>query len=74
MLDAIAILREEKGIDDLGRPVSPLVPRPQQPGADERVRDLVQRWWRELGQDVDAELPPAELPRLIAELEALAGH
>lgn len=68
MLDAIAILREEKGLEDLGRPVSPLVPRGGQRGVDPEVRDLVQRWWVELGEDMSAELDRVSVERLMEEL------
>src|SRR5438045_7101463 len=71
VLDAIAVLRGEKGMEDLGRPLSPLVRRGQA-GADAAVRALAQRWWTELGGSPDAELDEAALERLSAELRALA--
>lgn len=71
LLDAIAILREEKSLDDLGRPVSPLVPRRPGAGVDPPVRDLVQRWWHTLGEDVNATLTAPALASLTAELHAL---
>ncbi len=71
MLDAIAILAGEKTLADLGRPISPLVPRGprgQAAGADPAVRTLVQRWWAELHQDTSAELDVAQTARLRHEL------
>jgi hypothetical protein len=73
MLDAIAILSGAKNLEDLGRPVSPLVPRRPERGVEPPVKDLVQRWWHELGEDVNATLAPEALERLTAELQAL-GH
>ena len=73
--DAIAILRGEKTLDDLGRPLSPLVrraPPGTAGGADARVRDLARRWYASLGDDPAAELSTAQLEALIAELDALA--
>lgn len=71
LLDAIAILREEKSLDDLGRAVSPLVPRRPGGGVDARVRDLVQRWWHTLGENVNATLDADTLSTLISELHDL---
>lgn len=74
LLHAIDILAGEKTIDDLGRPVSPLIPRPpgSTPGADPAVRDLAQRWFAESGNDINAELDDFALARLRTELHALA--
>ncbi len=72
LLDAIAILRQEKGLDDLGRPVSPLVPR-RDAGVEPLVRDLVQRWWRTLGEDVNATLDDASIEFLRDELRTLSS-
>lgn len=73
LLTAIEILRERVRLEDLGRPVSPLVPRPRERGSDADVRELVQRWWREMGEDVNATVGGEELARLVAELKAIAG-
>lgn len=75
LLDAIAILRNEKTLDDLGRPVSPLLRRATGSGgdADPAVRDLAQRWFAALGASVDAELDDHQLAALNAELQALRG-
>lgn len=74
LLDAIAILAGEKTLADLGRPVSPLVPRGprgQAAGADPAVRTLVQRWWAELGEDTAANLDADATARLREELERI---
>lgn len=73
--EAISLLREEKTLDDLGRPLSPLVrrgPPGSAGGADARVRALAQRWYETLGSRPDAELSPEQLRDLIAELDGLA--
>ncbi len=74
LLDAIAILAGEKSLADLGRPISPLVPRNprgQAAGADPAVRTLTQRWWSELHEDITAELDASTLVRLRDELQHL---
>jgi hypothetical protein len=37
------------------------------------VRELVQRWWRALGEDVNATVDAEALGRLVAELRGLEG-
>lgn len=76
LLDAVAILREEKDLDDLGRPVSPLVSRAMGPRGDVEpaVRELAQRWFAKLGSSVAAELSSDQLTDLLAELAALAAQ
>lgn len=71
LLSAIEILDGRLTLEDLGRPVSPLVPRPRQRGSEPRLRALVQRWWNDLGEDVNATLDRAALDRLAHELRAL---
>jgi hypothetical protein len=71
LLQSIAILRGERSMDDLGRPTSPLVRRPSPPGATEAVRELVQRWFADLGEDANALLDDPTLRRLVSEIEAL---
>ena len=70
LVEAIAILRGEHTLDDLGRPTSPLVPRPRsrQSGADDAVKELVQRWFRELGGDANAPLTRDQLARFLTEV------
>lgn len=73
MLDAIAILREERSMEDVGRPQSPLVRRPggaAGAGVTPGVRALVQRWFAELG-DANAELDDEAVARFRAELVAI---
>lgn len=73
LVDAIALLREEKTLADLGRALSPLVPRPRgrEAGADTAVKDLVQRWFAALGSDANAEIGEDEADRFAAEAAAL---
>ncbi|MGH2609015.1 MAG: hypothetical protein ACRDHF_07980 [Tepidiformaceae bacterium] len=68
VLDAISILEGSRQLEDLGRAVSPLVPRRGERGVDPAVRELVQRWWRELGEDVNAELDVVGVKMLVQEL------
>ena len=70
MLDAIAVLEGNKRMDDLGRPVSPLIPRGRA-GADPAVMEIAQRWFAALGSDVEAGLTVSQLEGLRAELVAL---
>lgn len=73
LLDAVCILCGEKTMEQLGRPLSPLVRRPSQgAGATVEVRALAQRWWAELGGSPGAALDEAAVARLRADLQALA--
>lgn len=76
VLAAIDILEGTKSLDDLGRPLSPLVSRMAGAGsgADDAVKALAQRWLAALGGDVQAELDEAQLAGLKAELSALAAE
>lgn len=72
VLHAVAILQGAESIEDLGRPVSPLVPRgPGSGGAAPAVRDLATRWFALLGSDVNAVMTPEQLEAFVAELRAL---
>lgn len=72
VLHAIAILQGAERIEDLGRPVSPLVPRgPGAGGAVPAVRDLAMRWFARLGSDVSAVMTAEQLDAFIAELRAI---
>lgn len=75
VLDAIAILQGEKTLDDLGRPVSPLVSRVTGAGsgATPGVRALAQQWFARQASDVTYELPDEELADLREALGALAA-
>jgi hypothetical protein len=74
LLDAIEILAGTKSMEDLGRPVSPLIPRPPGtvPGATPAVRELVQRWFAHTGSDVNVDLDAESLARLQQDLHDLA--
>jgi hypothetical protein len=72
VLHAVAILRGELRIEDLGRPVSPLVPRGPGAGAAEpAVRDLAMRWFAILGNDVSAVMTAEQLEAFVSEVRAL---
>jgi len=73
LLEAIAILRDEKTMEDLGRPVSPFLRSALGPQGDAEppVRELAQRWFAQLGSDINAHVSGAELDTLIAEIQAL---
>jgi hypothetical protein len=72
VLEAIAILRGERDLPDLGRGVSPLVPRGAGRGlVAQAVRDLVQEWFERLRRDVTAELSEGALASFEAEVLAL---
>ncbi len=72
LIDGLAILLEEKTLDDLGRALSPLVRRGSgRGGATAGVRALAQRWYAALGEDARASLDAETLTRLRAELEVL---
>lgn len=73
LLDAIAVLLGEKTIDDFGRPLSPLVRRPD-PAVPPAVRSLAQRWYARLGSDVTATLDDAAIAELRAEIAALGDE
>lgn len=75
VLHAIAVLRGEESMESLGRPRSPLVPRPPGgPGADPRVRVVAQRWFARLGGEVTAELDEEQLAELRSDLTEIAGN
>lgn len=75
MLSAVAILREEMTLDDLGRPQSPLVSRMTGAGsgAEPAARELAQRWFARFGKDVTREFSEAELDEFLGEVRALAS-
>ncbi|MCK9520314.1 MAG: hypothetical protein M0R74_15015 [Dehalococcoidia bacterium] len=75
LLDAIAILREEKTMENLGRPMSPFLGRAMgtRGEVEPPVRELAQRWFARLGSSINAELEGDELAALIEELRALAA-
>lgn len=74
LVHAIDILKGRMTLEDLGRAVSPLVRRvPPGMGSTVQpaVRDLVQRWYAELGSNHAATMSEAHLTQLRAELERL---
>ena len=74
LVHAIDILTDQLAIEDLGRPLSPLVRRTP-PGMGSTVQlavqELVQRWYAELGSNHAATMTEAHLARLRTDLEAL---
>ncbi len=74
LIEAVAILRGEKSVEELGRPVSPLVSRSSQ-GAEveQTARELVQHWFFAVGQDINAALDEDETALLLLQLAGLTG-
>ncbi len=71
---ALAIQRGQMTMDELGKPLSPLVqryPRGAGPGVAPAVQALVQRWFAELGT-ATAPLSEEQMERLRGELNALS--
>ncbi len=66
---AIRILREELTLDDLGRPVSPLIPRRGHGGSSPEVRAFAQRWYGQVGNDPHTELTHGQLEQMLSELD-----
>jgi hypothetical protein len=71
LLSAIAILREEASLEDLGRPLSPMIRR-REAGSDPEVRAFAQRWFAKLGEDPHAELGGDQVDEMLRELSSLA--
>lgn len=71
LLHAVALLLGEQSMDDLGRPVSPLVRR-SGGAVDPRVRELVRRWFAALGSDIQATIEGDDLARFLDEVRALS--
>lgn len=67
---AVGVLGGQLGLDDLGRPRSPLVPRGES-GVSAPVRALAQRWYARLGSDVLAVLTAEQVAELLAELDTI---
>lgn len=74
VLSAIRILRNEIALEDLGRPVSPLIPRRGTPGSTPEVRAFAQHWMELLENDVHRELTSEQLEAIVAELQNLRGN
>ncbi len=74
VLDAMAVLEGAVTIEQLGRRVSPLVPKPPGgTGVHERVRKFAQGWVTRPGNDPTCPLGPERLALLRDELAGLAG-
>lgn len=74
LLVAIDLLQGTKTLDDLGRPISPLVSRMTGAGsgAIPEVKALAQRWFARQGGEVTHELSEEELAEFRAEAGALS--
>lgn len=68
---AVDVLVGRATMEDIGRPLSPLVRRPAGGGAEPRVRALAQRWFAALGNDAMGELDAEKLAAFETELAAL---
>jgi antitoxin (DNA-binding transcriptional repressor) of toxin-antitoxin stability system len=74
VLDALAVLEGSVTIVELGRPVSPLVPKPPGgTGVHERVREFARAWVTRSGNDPTCPLGPERLSLLRDELAGLMG-
>lgn len=70
---SLRILKGESSMDDLGRPLSPLVPRGASPGSTPGARAFAQRWYQSVGGDPRAELTPAQVEQMERELSSSPG-
>lgn len=71
MLDAIAVLLEEKRLEDVGPMLSPLIPRRGGASVRPEIQELAQRWFARLGGTPAASLNDEELAELRTELQGL---
>jgi hypothetical protein len=65
---AVAVLRENVTLADLGAAPSPLVPRSRSTPVSGPVRELVQRWFADLGSDPLVEIDEEGIEVFLAEL------
>ncbi len=73
LLEAVALLREEKTLADLGPALSPLVRRAPGGGSvDPKVRELVQRWFEQLGRDPNAAIHADAVERFLEQARLLS--
>ena len=71
--EAVALLREEKTMADLGPALSPLVRRAAGGGSvDPKVRELVQRWFEQLGRNPNAEIDADAVERFLEQARLLS--
>ena len=69
---ALDILQGARTLESVGRPLSPLVRRPPGgPSVEPNLRELIQRWWTELGSDPQAELGATGIATFLAALAAM---
>jgi hypothetical protein len=72
LLLSLEILLEDRKLEELGRPVSPMLRRPgEQKGVDAGVRELVQEWFARLGHDANSELAGETLKAFRRDIRAL---
>jgi len=72
LIAAVAILQGELTVEDLGRPVSPLLRAARGPQSVEpAVRALVQSWFQRVGGSGEAEIGGEQLQLFVAELRLL---
>ncbi len=75
VLAALEILTEDRKLEDMGRPVSPMLRRPgQEKGVELALREVVQRWFARLGGDANAVLSGDALVDFENEVKGLTGE
>jgi hypothetical protein len=76
LLQAIRLQTGELTMEELGKPVSPLVqryPRGLGPAVEPQLRELVQRWFLRLGSQATVALSHEEIAALRADIGAQLG-
>lgn len=74
VLTALEVLLEDRKLEDMGRPVSPMLRRHGQgKGVEAPLKDLVQRWFAQVGGDPNAVLSGDVLDAFKAEVRSLAS-
>ena len=68
LLSALRILKGETTLDDLGRPVSPLIPRRGSPGSTPSAKAFAQRWYLSVGGDPHTVLTAVQVEQMEREL------
>jgi len=71
VLDAIAVLLDEKQMEDVGPMMSPLIPRRGGAAVAPEVQDLAQRWFARLGGTATATLSESDIAELREELTGM---
>ena len=74
LLAAVDVLTGKATLDDLGRPLSPMVSRVTKAGSTvaPEIQALAQRWFAELGGDPLGEFDADSLSRFVDEVRALS--